>query len=63
MNAVRELNDAELDVVSGGMDCQSAKIVASVYALTGLALHALGDTKGGEWFDAVSIGVRVGGGC
>lgn len=61
MNDIRELNDAELEAVSGGMDCKTALIVSDIYATTALALRALGNDMMGNFFAGKAAGVAEGG--
>ena len=63
MNDIRELNDAELEAVSGGMKCEHARVIASVHKMTNLALLILGDEKGANYFIGASDGVQTGAGC
>jgi hypothetical protein len=63
MNDIRELNDAELEAVSGGMKCEDARVIASVYKMTSLALSLLGDEKGANYFIGASDGIQTGAGC
>jgi len=57
-----EMNDAELDTIVGGTDCQTAIALAAVYNCTAVALQALGDVYGMMKFDGMQVGV-VQGGC
>ena len=43
---IRELNDDELEVLAGGMDCKWAVIVATIYRASSDILSAAGDTTG-----------------
>jgi hypothetical protein len=61
MNDMRELNDAELEAVSGGMTCQTAKIVADIHRLTSEALYGLGNPIGGAYYGGLASGVTSGG--
>ena len=63
MNDIRELNDAELEAVSGGMTCQEAKVVASVHKMTSFALSLMGDDKGSNYFIGVADGLQTGASC
>jgi predicted negative regulator of RcsB-dependent stress response len=58
---IRELNDDELEVLAGGMDCKWAAIVANIYRASGDILIAAGNVPGA--FDAYghSSGVFEGG--
>ena len=56
-----ELSDDDLNQVSGGMDCQTAEAVASVYILTGKILGSLGDSAGSMYFSGMAGGVMQGG--
>jgi bacteriocin-like protein len=56
-----ELNDAELNEVSGGMDCRSAIAVAQVYVSVAGVLGALGDSAGSAYFSGQAKGVLQGG--
>jgi hypothetical protein len=59
---IRELNDAELEAVSGGMTCQTARMVALIHLTTATALYGLGQTAAGDIFLGKAGGV-VDGGC
>jgi len=43
---IRELNDDELEVYAGGMDCKWAVIVAKIYVASGDIMGAMGDKTG-----------------
>lgn len=59
---IRELNDAELENVSGGMSCKTALVVAQIYSMTGDILNAAGDYAGAVAFYGRAAGV-IEGGC
>jgi len=61
ISELRELNDNELDLVAGGMDCKSSMAVAQVYILTAEALGALGNSAGSAAFSGRAQGVLEGG--
>jgi hypothetical protein len=58
--SIRELNGAELEAIVGGMDCQTALVVSSIYDLTADALSALGNTEGATYNAGKAAGVRIG---
>jgi len=59
---IRELNDAELEAVSGGLDCGSAIAVGLIDMCTATALAALGDmTASGRYLGRAEG--RVDGAC
>jgi hypothetical protein len=58
---IRVLNDAELETVSGGMDCKTAQVVAKIYSMTGDILGAAGDRAGAIAFYGRAVGVLEGG--
>ena len=60
--AVLNLNDDELAVVAGGMDCATAVAIGWICTTTAIALNGLGDTAGASYFLGKSEGV-VQGGC
>jgi len=47
ISEIRELNDAELEVVAGGMDCAKAQAEARSLEAVGLFLGACGATAQG----------------
>ena len=51
------LSDDDLNQVSGGMDCQTAEAVASVYILTGKILGSLAIPAGSMYFSGMAGGV------
>ena len=61
MNDMRELNDAELEAVSGGMTCETAVVVANIHQMTAIALGVLGDGAGANYFGGLADGVMMGG--
>jgi hypothetical protein len=61
MNDIRELNDAELEAVTGGMSCNTALAMAKVYRSFGDTLGILGDYHGELAFNAMGLGVASGG--
>ena len=62
MNDIRELNDAELEAVSGGMTCETAKVVFAIHMLTATALEGLGRTSDANFFYGKAAGT-IEGGC
>jgi bacteriocin-like protein len=58
---IRELNDAELETVSGGMDCNTAKVVADIHRLTATALEGLGRGCYAAFFGGKAAGIEQGG--
>jgi hypothetical protein len=65
MNTIenRKLNDAELEVVSGGMTCDTALIVSNIYLTAATALLGLDNPAGASYFAGKAGGVREGAGC
>jgi hypothetical protein len=61
MNDIRELNDAELEAVSGGMSCNAALAVAKVYGTFGDTLSILGDSLGAANMWGKGSGIASGG--
>ena len=61
MNNLRDLNDAELEAVSGGMDCSAAIVVARIYQSTGNVFKGLGDYVGAAEYYNMARGILVGG--
>ena len=61
MNNMRELNDAELEAVSGGMTCETAAVVANIHKMTAIALVVLGNGEGANYFGGLADGVMIGG--
>jgi hypothetical protein len=57
ISEICKLNEAELEVVAGGMTCDAASGAAEVYATTS---KILGDTTGSDIFLGMAIGVRQG---
>ena len=57
------LNDAELEVAAGGMDCQTALGVAAMYMMAGDILKTLGCYDGATQNYYTAGGVLIGGGC
>jgi hypothetical protein len=62
MNDIRELNDAELEAISGGMTCQAAKAAYGVHMITGDILQGMGRYTEASYFYGVAQGV-IDGGC
>lgn len=58
-----ELNDAELEAVAGGMDCDTALVVSNIYLTAATALLGLGDLGTAGYFIGKSAGVKEGAGC
>ncbi|CAN7398310.1 hypothetical protein LJR220_003553 [Bradyrhizobium sp. LjRoot220] len=58
---VRELNDAELEAVSGGMTCETACVVSNIHQMTAIALGVLGNNDGAQYFSGLATGVFNGG--
>ena len=58
---IRELNDAELEEVSGGMSCNTALAIAKVYRSFSDTFGILGDYQGQLAFGAMGLGVASGG--
>jgi hypothetical protein len=59
-NDVRELNEAELEGVTGGMDCKTGHAIAETYRLAGAVLGALGNHEGANRMYGTAYGVSVG---
>jgi len=57
---IRELNDDELEVLAGGMDCKWAVIVAKIYLASSDILTAAGNEKGAEFALGNASGVLTG---
>lgn len=55
-----ELNDAELEAVAGGLDCNAAVAIGWIYTITAMALNALGDKVGAAQFLGKSQGILQG---
>jgi hypothetical protein len=60
ISEICKLNEAELEVVAGGMTCDAASGAAEVYATTSKILGIMGDTTGSDIFLGMAIGVRQG---
>ena len=60
MNDIRELNDAELEAVSGGMTCETATVVATIHKMTAIAAGALGLKEKANNFYGYASGVVEG---
>ena len=58
ISEICELNDAELEVVAGGMTCDAAMGAAEVYATTSKILGIMGDTQRSDIFAGMAMGVR-----
>ena len=58
---IRELNDAELEAVSGGMSCNTALAVSKVYHTFADTLGILGDKAGSDYMHGKGQGVAIGG--
>jgi hypothetical protein len=58
---LRELNDVELEGVSGGMTCETARTVARIHNLTAMALGLLGNQQGESYYYGMADGVYAGG--
>lgn len=61
MKDMRELNDAELEAVSGGMTCEAACVVSNIHKMTAIALGVLGDNDGAQRYGGLADGVFIGG--
>ncbi len=59
-NEVRELNEAELEGATGGMDCKTGTAIAATYRLAGAILGALGDHEMANRMYGTGYGVKVG---
>jgi len=57
----RELNDTELEVVAGGMDCQTALNLAGVYTAVSPVLNVAGDSVGAAAAAGTAQGLITGG--
>ena len=56
-----ELNDAELNEVSGGLDCKSALIVGQFYTGLSKVMYALGNDIMGAYYGGKGSGIITGG--
>jgi hypothetical protein len=56
----RKLNDADLEVVAGGMDCKWALIAAKIYVASGDIMGAMGDAKGASGAYGTASGLLKG---
>jgi hypothetical protein len=54
------LSSSDRGAVVGGMSCEAATAVSSVYILTGNVLHALGDEAGSSLYLGYGYGMRAG---
>jgi hypothetical protein len=61
ISEIRELNHAELDSASGGMECGTAIAVAKAYVAFGDVMNSLGDSVGAATFYGKAEGVLQGG--
>jgi hypothetical protein len=59
-NEGRELNEADLEGVNGGMDCKTGAAIADTYRLAGGILGALGNHEGAANMYGRAYGVSVG---
>jgi hypothetical protein len=57
----RELNDTELEVVAGGLDCTTAANLASVYVAVSQVLLVAGDSQGSAAASGMAKGLLTGG--
>jgi hypothetical protein len=55
-----ELNDAELQGVAGGMDCDRATMIAGVYQAAAICSNAGGDRESGAYYNGVASGLKEG---
>jgi bacteriocin-like protein len=60
-NDVRELNDDELNEVSGGLDCKSAVAVGQFYMGLSKVMYALGNDIMGAYYGGKGSGIITGG--
>ena len=63
MKETRELNGAEVEVVAGGMTCDTALVVSNIYLTAATALLGLGQPAKAAYFAGKSGGVTEGAGC
>ena len=59
-DSVQLLSDAELDACSGGMDCATAKAVASAYNAASKAMDSVGQRTVAVYFAATATSVTNG---
>ena len=60
ISEIRELSGAKLEVVAGGMECQSALALAKVYATIGMLAGSMGRPETGLYFTGLASGVTQG---
>lgn len=58
---VQLLSDDQLDTITGGMDCRTARAVSDAYIAAGMVMQSVGQDLTAKGFYSRAAGVRQGG--